>query len=246
MDGMILTNEGKRILALAVLGHTLHFTRALLGDGALGPDVDPATLTQIISAKHELTFTGVRTTDQIGTAELTMEMHNEDVNEGFFVREYGLYALDPENGSDTLYAYCNKGDEAPYIEAFNGTDIIVFTLTFESVIGDAKNVTAQITQPQEYVSHSRFDQRMMDVYALLADMNDRVLSLTASVLELARTATWGNANLIKYGHVIDTLQGLIDKNTKAILEQGRVQVWDAVHTIRTEKRLEALEGEAKK
>ena len=243
MDGMILTNEGKRVLALAVLGQTLHFTRALLGDGELSDGQDPASLSTIISPKHELTFTGLRLTDQIGTAELTMEMHNQDVLEGFYVREYGLYATDPETGEDVLYAYCNKGEEAPYIAAFNGTDIIVFTLTFESIIGDAKTVTAEILQPQEYVSHSRFDQRMMDVMHLIDDMNGRVLSLTGAVLELTRTAVWDSANLVHQGRVLAELRRIGEANTRAVLEIGRNLVWDAVHTIRTEKRLEALEAQ---
>ncbi|MBQ3653481.1 MAG: hypothetical protein II954_03575, partial [Synergistaceae bacterium] len=107
MNGMLLTSAGRNLLAKALTGKELHFTRAFVGDGSLGSR-KPADLTALISPKRELPIHSMNTTGSLGTCEVVLEMSNKGLSQGFFVREYGLFALDPDSGQEVLYSYCNK------------------------------------------------------------------------------------------------------------------------------------------
>lgn len=163
-NGMILTNAGRNILAKALTGKTLTFTKAMTGDGTLGSR-NAASLTALISPKRELPIQSMSTTGSLGTCEVVLEMTNKGLTTGFFVREYGLFAKEPDTGVETLYSYCNKGSEAGYLEGDNGVDIINYTLSLVTVIDQASNVTAYITNSNQYVTISRLDQRMADLFA---------------------------------------------------------------------------------
>lgn len=161
-SGMILTNTGRAMLAQALSGHTLTFTRAMTGDGTLGTR-DARTLTALISSKRELPIQSISAITSTGTCEIVLEMTNKGLKQGFFVREYGVYAK-IDNGSEALYSYCNKGNEAGYLEGENGIDLINYTLSLVTVIDQAANVTAYITNSNQYVTISRLESRVQDLY----------------------------------------------------------------------------------
>lgn len=238
---MILTDAGKTLLAKAILGTPLKFTRGCLGDGELTDGMDQTKLTALIHNRKMLEITALRTTSAIGTAELEFETDNRDMPAGFFVREYGLYAFDPEAGHDILYAYCHKGDEAPYIEAFNGTDIITFTLTFLTVIDQSPNVSATITNSNQYVTHSRLDQRLMHICNEVDTLNRKVDTITKCILELVRSDLWGTADIIKIFKQMESLKEETDYQTAALLTQTRAILWGTANEFKAERRLRALE-----
>ena len=212
MNGMILTASGRNLLAKALTGKELHFTRAFVGDGLLGSR-NPASLTALISPKRELPIHSMNTTDSLGTCEVVLEMTNKGLTTGFFVREYGLFARDPDSGQELLYSYCNKGDEAGYLEGDNGVDIIAYTLSIVTVIDQAQNVTATITNSNQYVTVSRMEQRVMDIFAPYQ----------------AAKGFWTYAN------------GDTERLRPASLEQAKSLILDGVNVKAFNSRLERLE-----
>lgn len=163
--GMHLTQSGIKLLGKAIAGKTLHFTRGMTGDGVLPGDVTPDTLTQIISPKQTLDIQFLRTTDQIGTAEIVLEISNKNLETGYFVREYGILAEDPDTHEEVLYSYVNKGELCSYLEAPEGHDYITFTLSLMTVIHTAEHVTATIVASNNYVTHETFKAGLADLYA---------------------------------------------------------------------------------
>ena len=162
-EGMILTYAGRNLLAKALTGKPLVFTRAFTGTGDLG-NRDPYTLTDLIARRLELPVTAMRTSST-GTAEVTVEISNSKLTSGFFMKEYGLFARDPDNQSEVLYSYCNKGDKSGYLEGFDGTNPISVTLSFITVIDQAKNITANITNSYSYVTSTTLDSRIESLFA---------------------------------------------------------------------------------
>ncbi|MBR0035336.1 MAG: hypothetical protein IJP54_06640, partial [Synergistaceae bacterium] len=73
-QGMILTVQGRNLIAKALTGKELLFTRAYVGDGVLRSGQDPAALTALISPKKELPIQSMNLTGAIGTAEVVLEM----------------------------------------------------------------------------------------------------------------------------------------------------------------------------
>lgn len=162
-SGMILTTAGRNLLSKALTGKILTFTKAQIGDGVISSG-DPSSLTALISPRQDLEIQSVNTT-QTGTCEIVLEISNQKLTAGYFVREYGLFARDPDTGAQVLYSYANKGDNAGYLEAFNGTDLINFTLSLITVIDTAPNVTAIINSQNAYVTLTRLNAKFLDLYA---------------------------------------------------------------------------------
>ena len=167
-DGMRITYAGRNLLAKAITGKALNFTRAFAGDGTLTTQ-NVNEMTELISPKRELPIQSIEIPDGIGVAEIILEMNNADLRQGFFLREYGLFAEDPDSHEEILYSYRNVGNEASYLPGSNGADTVQYTLSLMTIIDQAENVTAQISSNNSYVTNSRLEAR---VASLFEDMND--------------------------------------------------------------------------
>lgn len=150
---MRITNAGRNALAQALTGKELKFTRVFVGDGVL-TNQSIITLTNLISRKKELPIVNINKTDSIGTAEIVCEVNNSGLTQGFWVREFGLFAKDPATGQEILYAYRNVGNESSYIPADGGPDVVNYTLSLVTVIDQAQNVTAVIQGNNQYVTNT--------------------------------------------------------------------------------------------
>ena len=161
---MTLTNAGRNLLAKALTGKTLTFTHAAVGNGDLG-NRSISAMTGLVSQKLTLPVTAMKTSS-VGTAEVTVEISNSELTTGFFLKEYGLFAKDPDNSNNTvLYSYCNKGNEAGYLEGFDGTNPVHFALSLITVIDQAQNITANITVSNNYVTQTVLDSRIESLFA---------------------------------------------------------------------------------
>ena len=217
-NGMTLTQAGRNILALALTGKPLVFTRAFCGDGILPAGKDISTLTALISPKRELPIQSKNTLQGIGTCEVVLEMSNKNLTQGFFVREYGLFALHPDTQQETLYAYRNSGDNSGYLEGDNGVDIINYTLSIVTVIDQAPNVSAILTSTNQYVTITRLDSR---VNALFGDFvqpkgfwffgQDNEQIMRPATLQQTRNALWGNIDVAAYNSRIERLEDAINQ-----------------------------------
>ncbi|WP_338842060.1 tail fiber protein [Paenibacillus glucanolyticus] len=145
-----LTNKGRVLQAKAQAGVQLKYTKYVLGDAQLGGQ-SIATLTGVISPKKTVDVTRLKMTPP-NQATVGFVLSNQDVTTGFYFRELGLYALDPDEG-EILYWYANAGDTADYIPPTNTGDVISKTIDMLVYVGTASNVTLTIDQNLAYVTH---------------------------------------------------------------------------------------------
>lgn len=141
--GLVLTNKGKSLQAKAQIGATLNFTRVAAGDGELGNTI----ISDLTALKHEvmnLTITRFKTLLD-GKALVGTVLSNQDVVTGFYFREIGVFAQDPDEG-EILYCYGNSGANAEYIPAGGGPDIIEKSIDIITIVGNTTNVTAVIDE----------------------------------------------------------------------------------------------------
>ena len=163
-NGMILTDAGRNLLAQALTGKTLTFTRAFIGDGILPANSDPTKRTSLISSKMELPIQSISKSEGIGTCEVVLEVSNKNLSHGFFVNEYGVFAK-INGGTETLYAYRNTGANLQFLPGDNGVDLIHFSLSLITVIAQAPNVTAIINSQNSYVTLPVLDGRMLSLFS---------------------------------------------------------------------------------
>ena len=140
--GTELTNGGRNILAKALVGKTIKFTRAYAGEGFLPEGQDISEMTELIAPICEMGISGMDIPPYIGTAKISVVLTNKDLTRGFFLREIGLFAEDPDTHEEVLYSYCNAGNKADYVPGYGGADAIFYQVDFTAVVDQAKDVTA--------------------------------------------------------------------------------------------------------
>ncbi|MHC1747425.1 MAG: hypothetical protein AB9856_03435 [Cellulosilyticaceae bacterium] len=138
---IIFTNKGRLLQAKAETGIKLNFSKIAIGDGELtGQSI--LELTDLVRKKKDISISGIKLM-QAGYASIRGKFTNNDINTGFYFRELGLYAIDPEVG-EILYCYGNAGALAEYIPPIGGSEIIEKQISIEAIIGNANNINAQL------------------------------------------------------------------------------------------------------
>ncbi|MCG8639134.1 MAG: phage tail protein [Desulfobacterales bacterium] len=141
-DKLLLTNKGRDLMAKGQIGIPIHFTRVILGDGSLAEGQNIELLEAVINARKDVP---IHSLDNLGdgTSEVRVILTNEGLAEGFYVREIGLMATDPDLG-EILYAYTNAGAKADFMPGAGGATAVEIQLGLISKVGNAENVTAAV------------------------------------------------------------------------------------------------------
>lgn len=148
---MTLTNAGQALQTKVQAGATLTFTRIALGDGQLnGQPISP--LTALISQKASVEVDSVRVVDN-STAQASGFFSNADITTGFWWRETGLFAQDPDNG-EILYGYTNAGDAGDYIPTVEDTRIEKYIFC-SIAVANATTVDITIPSSDTYIPMSQ-------------------------------------------------------------------------------------------
>lgn len=139
-----ITAAGLLVLAKGVAGQQINYTKIVLGDGYLEEGQTPRSLTGVVSPKATIDITKCVVNGD-GTVTVGGVFTNDQTNDGFYYRELGLYADDPdEDVGEVLYCYGNCGDLAEWIPPTGGATIVEKTIDIVTAIGTATNVTAYI------------------------------------------------------------------------------------------------------
>lgn len=139
-----ITAAGLLVLAKGVAGKQINYTKIVLGDGYLEEGQTPRSLTGVVSPKATIDITKCVVNGD-GTVTVGGVFTNDQTNDGFYYRELGLYADDPdEDVGEVLYCYGNCGDLAEWIPPTGGATIVEKTIDIVTAIGTATNVTAYI------------------------------------------------------------------------------------------------------
>lgn len=164
--GIFFTNRGKVLEAKAQTGVTLNFTRIGVGDGELsGQDI--SDLTALIHQTMSLTLSRFKVLTN-GKASVGGVLTNDGLATGFYWREIGLFATDPDLG-EILYCYGNAGALAEYIPTGGGSEILEKQVAIVSIIGNAANVSATIDQSLLWASQDDLLVLQNELDAHLAD-----------------------------------------------------------------------------
>lgn len=148
---MTLTNAGQALQTKVLAGATLTFTRIALGDGQLnGQPISP--LTALISQKASVEVDSVRVVDN-STAQASGFFSNADITTGFWWRETGLFAQDPDVG-EILYGYTNSGDAGDYIPTVADTRIEKYIFC-SIAVANADTVDITIPSSDTYIPMSQ-------------------------------------------------------------------------------------------
>lgn len=141
-NGPIFTSAGKALHARAIAGAPLKFTKMQLGDGSLGSkSID--SLTALINPVASVAISTLKYSGNFAVVGCVFT--NGDLSAGFYWREVGLFAADPDapddRSKDILYCYQNAGNLAEYIAA-SDSEIIFKRINIAAIVDDAATVSA--------------------------------------------------------------------------------------------------------
>lgn len=156
--GMTITNLGLQLQTKAQMGTTLTFTRVSIGDGYATKE-QLKGLDALVNETHSLPITEIRKV-ATGQVQVKAVLSNQDMTTGTYVREIGLFANDPDLG-EILYCVANAGSTADYLPPDNGTDVVEEILSIKTLIGEAADVTAVISD-QAFVTIDQFQDHVND------------------------------------------------------------------------------------
>ncbi|WP_326514775.1 gp53-like domain-containing protein [Clostridium intestinale] len=148
--GIYFTNKGRMLQSKVQTGNNLlKFTRIVLGDGTLGSQ----SISDLNTVIHEIKSLQINKLKILTEGKVVVGgvFTNQDLASGFFWRELGLYANDPDIG-EILYCYGNAGNLAEYIPGVNGSDIFEKNIQVVASIGNASNVSAVIDESLVYAT----------------------------------------------------------------------------------------------
>ena len=120
-NGMILTNKGRVLQAKVEAGETLSLTKLKLGSGIIGEGQSLEALTDLVSPEQNLGIAEKAALEN-GLTEIKATITNAGLEEGYYVRELGVFAQDPDEG-EILYAVTT--DTAPdYLPAQGSATVL--------------------------------------------------------------------------------------------------------------------------
>ena len=151
-NGTTLTNLGLNLLSKAQSGAVLNFTKIKIGNHAYTGDL--SLLTDLINPTKELSLESINVENQ--TTRIRCTLNNSGVLEGYYIREIGVFAMDPDEG-EILYAVSNTGDNpADYIPP-ESSDAVEEIIEFIVSIGTSENVNTIIDGSLVYASANDLD-----------------------------------------------------------------------------------------
>ncbi len=215
---IIFTDKGRILQAKAQTGKQLNFTKIQIGDGELGGR-SIQELTALISAKKNITISTLKTSN--GEATIGGVLNNSDITTGFYWREVGLFAIDPDTSVETLYCYGNAGALAEYIPAGGGSEILEKRLDIVAIVGNAANVSATISEslvyatPEDIENHNEDTNAHEDIRNKISDCLEKIGPLTGLMTSVKTSIVAAINSLCTLAST--TVNGLMSKEDKTKL-----------------------------
>ncbi len=141
-NGTLLTAKGRALQAKVEAGATMSITKFKIGDGTIGSGQTVDALTDLLAPKKNLGISSL-TPLESGVCKITAVVTNAGLTAGFYVRELGIFAQDPDLG-EILYAYTADGSP-DYLPAEGGTVAVAEELVVQLAFSNAANIKATIS-----------------------------------------------------------------------------------------------------
>ena len=138
-SGGLLTTKGQVLQAKVDAGQTeLVITKMKIGSGTAD---NLQNLTDLVEPQQNIGISGITAADNMTT--ITGVITNAGLTEGFYVRELGVYATDPDDG-EILYSV--TADSAPdYLPAEGDSVTVSQEFNYYIAVSNASSVTATLS-----------------------------------------------------------------------------------------------------
>ena len=159
-----LTDAGKNLYYRNMAGEGIKFTTIQLGNGTISGPI--SAMTALVSAVVTIDAAVKNNAEQY--ADVSGHFSNAELEAGFYWREIGVFAADPDypndRSHDILYCYQNAYDTADFIPVAS-VETVEKNITVPIIVGDASTVSCTLSSSQVLVSEADLEAHDKDANA---------------------------------------------------------------------------------
>lgn len=167
---LMLTTSGMILYAKAQQGKLLHLSRVAVGDGLLSGGDSMVNRPSLKRERASFLIDYVHIAASNSAAEILTTMRNDELEAGFYFRELGIFALDPDSGEEQLYLYDNAGQDGEYIPAASENVKVVERLKMIVRLENTPNVTFTASGNPLYLTVEDIDDNAQSPGALWSSL----------------------------------------------------------------------------
>lgn len=140
----VITKKGIALSTKALSGQEMRFTKAAIGDGEYNELENLENITELRSVKQEKEFNSWEIKDEKHII-LQSVFENRDLDTGYKIKEFGIYAEDPDEG-EILYLICTavKGQEDT-MPAYSENGLVTITMETSVSVSSTQNIIIEST-----------------------------------------------------------------------------------------------------
>lgn len=138
----VLTKQGLKLQAKVDAGSRMQLTKCMLGSGMLSSGQSLENLTGLIAPVQTLPISSISYSENNGACVITAVTDNSNVSTGYYLREFGIFARDP-NDDEILYAVAQDANP-DYIPPSGTSAVVSQEIGVALSFSNAANVTAQV------------------------------------------------------------------------------------------------------
>lgn len=148
--GLSRTAKGDALLAKAMSSGTIKFTKISVGQGEYAGDIKILTSLVDLIQSNNITEKKVMPDN---VAQLKSFFSNKNLSSGFYWREIGVFAEDPDEG-EILYSYANAGNTAEFIPPESTGTLLERTIAVNIITSSLTSVNITINDSLVYVQEA--------------------------------------------------------------------------------------------
>lgn len=196
-----MTQAGINLMGKAVGGATIQFTKLVLGDGIMTGEI--LDLQGVVSPKQNVDVTRIERNDNQCT--VGGELLTSSAKQGFWWREVGLYAMDPDLGEILYnYGYSSKPD---WIATSDSTTVEAIIVNMVAIVGTGTNVDVTVDDSIVFATKKQLDITTLEISNLKTHKRDRNEKIKSSEIDTSH-----EENKIHMIHLGDDVKNALTGN----------------------------------
>lgn len=174
-NNLALTVSGVKALLAAQTGTTLKLSKIGMGSGST---TNSTSLTKLVTPKLMLPISESKINSESGLLTVVAKMTNEEMTEGFYWRETGLFFQDSA-GNDVLFAYASVTDnQYDYVPAYSD-ERYVKHIRIANIITDSADIEIQESEGLMYVDTLTFSDFKENLFSYNAETKTLTIRTTS-------------------------------------------------------------------
>ncbi len=163
-EKVYITKKGLELEAKSRTGKTIKILRVEIGDGELTEN-NITEKTSIINKKLESEINSIKEIDNQTIINFILKQSN--IEEGFYFREFGVIAQEPDTQEEVLYLYANAGKKAEFINDKNTTSVKDRIIDIVVKSDNTDDITISIDNTGVYVEREEYQTKIVDITNLI-------------------------------------------------------------------------------